>query len=140
MLAILGILPPPGQLWSFSPGAIRTLAEISISLAWLRDNVTPSVWLVNIFAFAPTAKTLSCPAGPLHRPKRHDLPDSESISRTPPPSTPLRRKIGCVWLPRLSGWQRQSLHRLLDFLDPLLRLDALGVEVDQTADASALAN
>ena len=43
---------------------------------------TPECGLTIFFAFVPTAKTLSCPAGPLPRPKSHDLPDFESISRT----------------------------------------------------------
>ena len=41
--------------------------------------------------FLPEPKNQTRPAGPLPEPQSHGLPDFESISRTPPPSTPLCR-------------------------------------------------
>src|ERR1017187_6447205 len=73
--------------------AILSLSGISISLARPPENIPPSARLATLFAFVPTAKTLSHAAGPLPRIKSHDLPDFESISRTllPPPSVvPIR--------------------------------------------------
>src|ERR1039458_6909632 len=71
-------------------------------------NTPLSARLATFFAFVPTAKPPSCPAGPLPRPKSRDLPDFEAISQTPLPQLPSVVQIGFAWLARLSGRQRQS--------------------------------
>ena len=81
---------------------------ISILLVRRRKNTPLSARLATFFAFVPTAKPPSCPAGPLPRPKSRDLPDFEAISQTPLPQLPSVVQIGFAWLARLSGRQRQS--------------------------------
>jgi hypothetical protein len=46
----------------------------------------------------------------LPEPKGHDLPHFEAISQTLLPQLPPVVQIGFAWLPRLSGWQRQTLY------------------------------
>jgi hypothetical protein len=84
------------------------LTGISILLVRRRKNTPLSARLATFFAFVPTAKPPSCPAGPLPRPKSRDLPDFEAISQTPLPQLPSVVQIGFAWLARLSGRQRQS--------------------------------
>src|ERR1022692_3028131 len=62
---------------------------------------TPECPARAFFAFVPTAKPPSCPAGPLPRPKSHDLPHSEAISRTLLRQLPSFVQIGFAWLPRI---------------------------------------
>jgi hypothetical protein len=59
-------------------------------------------------AFVPEPKNRTRPAEPLPEPKGYDLPHFEAISQTPLPQLPFVVQIGFAWLPRLSGWQRQS--------------------------------
>jgi hypothetical protein len=92
-----------------APGRKRSqIAGISILLVRRRKNTPLSARLATFFAFVPTAKPPSCPAGPLPRPKSRDLPDFEAISQTPLPQLPSVVQIGFAWLARLSGRQRQS--------------------------------
>src|ERR1035437_8744275 len=64
-------------------------------------NTPLSARLATFFAFVPTAKPPSCPAGPLPRPKSPDLPDFEAISRTLLRQLPSFVQIGFAWLPRI---------------------------------------
>ena len=77
----------------------------------LRTNIPPLLSPLAIFlASIPRPKGRACLAGPPPRPKSHDLPHFEAISRTLFRQLPSNVQIGFAWLPRLSGWQRQSLH------------------------------
>src|ERR1035437_6118204 len=72
-------------------------------------NTPLSARLATFFAFVPTAKPPSCPAGPLPRPKSRDLPDFEAISQTPP-QLPSVVQIDFASLSSLPGRQRQCLY------------------------------
>jgi len=64
--------------------------------------------LQSFSTFVPESKNRTLPAGPLPEPKGHDLPHFEAISHTPLPQILSVVQIGCAWLLRLSGRQRQS--------------------------------
>src|ERR1017187_2566955 len=86
----------------------KNLAGISILLVRRRKNTPLSARLATFFAFVPTAKPPSCPAGPLPRPKSPDLPHFEAISRTLLRQLPSFVQIGFAWLPRLSSVEKRG--------------------------------
>src|ERR1019366_4963886 len=88
----------------------KNLAGISILLVRRRKNTPLSARLATFFAFVPTAKPPSCPAGPLPMPKSCDLPDFEAISRIPPRQFLSVVQIDFASLSSLPGRQRQCLH------------------------------
>jgi len=74
-------------------------AGISILPSRPRENIRPIARLAIFFAFVSTAKTLSCSAGPLPRPKSRDLLDLESISQTSPRHLPYVVQISFASFP-----------------------------------------
>ena len=64
-----------------------------------RGRYVPSAWLATFSHSFPTTKSLSYPAGPLHRPKIRELPDFASISRKSAHVPPkLRATSPCIEL------------------------------------------
>src|ERR1035437_9687284 len=86
------------------------LTGISILLVRRRKNTPPSARLVSFFTFVPTAKTLSsqqvlCPGQ-----KAMTWLISNPFHGHLPRQLPSVVQIGFALLPRLPGWQRQTLH------------------------------
>ncbi len=83
---------------------------ISILLARPPENIRPSARLATFFAFVPTAKTLSSPQVLCPGQKAVTCLISNPFHGHLPRQLPSVVQIGFALLPRLPGWQGQTLH------------------------------